>query len=52
MSSKNSNSNKSEMEKAKKKETKKYCDRNFKQQLAKALKANCGEPESFDKIRS
>ncbi|KAG5673786.1 hypothetical protein PVAND_003806 [Polypedilum vanderplanki] len=52
MSSKNSNSNRSEMEKTKKKETKKYCDRNFKQQLAKALKANCGEPENFDKIRS
>jgi hypothetical protein len=31
---------------------KKYFDRNFKQQLAKALKANAGEPENFDKIKS
>lgn len=29
---------------------KKYFDSQFKKQLAKALKANAGEPENFDKI--
>ncbi|KAL7018648.1 hypothetical protein ACKWTF_010849 [Chironomus riparius] len=30
---------------------KKYCDRQFKIQLARALKANYGEAENFDKIK-
>lgn len=32
--------------------TKKYCDRSFKVQLAKSLKANGAEPENFTKICS
>ena len=31
---------------------KKYCDRQFKIQLARALKANYGEADNFDKIKS
>jgi hypothetical protein len=30
---------------------KKYCDRNFKTQLARALKNNAGEPGNLDKIK-
>lgn len=30
---------------------KKYCDRNFKTQLARALKANAGEAGNIDKIK-
>lgn len=33
------------------KSTKKYCDTNFKIQLSKALKANCGEADNLEKIR-
>ena len=32
--------------------SKKYCDRQFKIQLAKALKANQGEADNFDKIKA
>lgn len=31
---------------------KKYCDIQFKANLAKALKSNYGEPENFDKIKA
>jgi len=31
---------------------KKYCDRQFKIQLARALKANLGEADNFHKIKS
>lgn len=34
-----------------KEEKKKYFDKRFKDNLAKALKINCGEPENIDKIR-
>lgn len=32
--------------------TKKYCDRQFKIQLARALKANFGEADYFDRIKA
>lgn len=34
-----------------KKGKKKYCDRNFKTQLAKALKINEGEPDNLERIK-
>lgn len=34
------------------KNKKRYCDKAFKVQLAKALKANFGEPDNFDKIKA
>lgn len=33
------------------KDSKRYCDKSFKKQLAKALKINHGEPDNIDKVR-